>query len=553
MTYRPMRDIVSLVLGLLAACDGGPVETFEPEPAVTLSGQEHLARAAMALRGTRPSIAELEQVRDDPKALPEIIDTYLVAAEFGATIRDIENQTLLMRIDAKRGDPIPEAAGSVSWNDWSIAMFEEPLRLIEHIVLEDRPYTDIVTTDQTVVTGFGPMMWTGIAPVEHIDASWQVTTHTDGRPTTGILATSAWQARYVATNANAHREAASAAAGSLLCTDYFNRDVQLGEVNLEDDDAIFDAINYNDGCIDCHQTLDPLAGFFFGFSNQGAFRAPYPRVPWTGEDLNRGERITGRPKGYFGLGGTSMDEMGDLIAADHRFSACTARRYISWLSQIPVKEVPIERVASAQTELIDSGMNIRAMVRQIVLSPQFAVSHTLDADEAERTFGLLRTRPEQLDRMFYDLTGFRWRRPVARGTAAIPTHPADGFLVHGGGIDNGIKVVPSHLYSASGSAFLRSFAQEAAGFVVAQDFDVVPEERKLLHLVEPDTDDEILLREQLTFLHQRILIEDVQPDSAVVDDSLELFFALRGAETDATVAWKLLLTAFFQDFRVAYH
>jgi len=526
---------------------------LEAVPPITLSAADHLTRAAMALRGVRPSLEDLEQIREDPAALSAIVDGYLQEVEFGATIRDIENQTLLMRIDALRGDPMPEEAGSISWNVWSDAMFEEPLRLIEHIVLEDRPYTDIVTTDQTVVTGYGPMMWTGIASVEYDDETWQLTTHTDGRPTAGVLSTSGWQARYAATNANAHREGASAAAGSLLCTDYFNRDVQLGEISLEDDDAIFEAIKYNDGCVDCHQTLDPFAGFFFGFSNQAAFRAPYPRVPWTGEDLNRGERITGRPMGYFGLGGTNMDEMGDLIAADHRFSACTARRYISWFSQIPVKEVPIERVAATQAALIDSGMNIRAMVRQIVLSPEFAVSHTNEPDDAEHAVGLLRTRPEQLDRMFLDLTGFRWERRVARGTAVIPTHPADGFQVHGGGIDNLIKVVPSHLYSASGSAFLRSFAQEAAGFVVEQDFDSDPGERRLLHLVEPDTEDEALLREQLAFLHQRVLIENVNPESGEVDDSLDLFLALRGDETDATVAWKLLLTAFFQDFRVAYH
>jgi hypothetical protein len=149
---------------LSVACGGESNETLEPDPPIALSAADHLARAAMALRGTRPSLEELEQVRVDPESIPGIVDGYLVADEFGATIRDIENQTLLMRIDAKRGDPIPEEAGSVSWNAWSAAMFEEPLRLIEHIVLQDRPYTDIVTTDQTVVTGFGPMMWTGIVP-----------------------------------------------------------------------------------------------------------------------------------------------------------------------------------------------------------------------------------------------------------------------------------------------------------------------------------------------------------------------------------------------------
>ena len=125
--------------------------------------------------------------------------------------------------------------------------------------------------------------------------------------------------------------------------------------------------------------------------------------------------------------------------------------------------------------------------------------------------------------------------------------------MHGGGIEVDTKQTPSHLYSASAASFLRSFALEAAGFAVETEFNKEASERKLLGMVELDTDNDDSLRKQLAYLHLRILGEAVSNDSEAVSQTLTLFNDLDAMSGDRKRTWKLLLSALFQDIRVAYH
>ena len=53
-------------------------------------------------------------------------------------------------------------------------------------------------------------------------------------------------------------------------------------------------------------------------------------------------------------------------------------------------------------------------------------------------------------------------------------------------------------------------------------------------------------------LHARVLGEFVAPEGPEVDASLALLEGLRAVSTDDEAAWTHLLTAMFQDIRVAY-
>src|SRR5512147_1785845 len=89
-----MRTALCIVV--LAACTA---DAPPPPPAgvTLLSPTEHLTRAALALRGVRPSLAELRAVAEDPAALSAIVDRYLETPELGATIRDLHNEVWLLR------------------------------------------------------------------------------------------------------------------------------------------------------------------------------------------------------------------------------------------------------------------------------------------------------------------------------------------------------------------------------------------------------------------------------------------------------------------------
>ena len=85
-----MKRTIPLLVAALAGCPALP----PPPPAgdvTVLTPEEHLVRVAMALRGVRPSAAELERVREDASAIEEIVDDYLETPELAATIREMPN------------------------------------------------------------------------------------------------------------------------------------------------------------------------------------------------------------------------------------------------------------------------------------------------------------------------------------------------------------------------------------------------------------------------------------------------------------------------------
>ena len=91
---------VLLAVALLCACgDDGP-EPIPAEVVERLTPTEHLVRASMAIRGVRPELAEIEAVEADPAVLPSIVDYYLSTDEFGATVRDVWADGLLLGVAA---------------------------------------------------------------------------------------------------------------------------------------------------------------------------------------------------------------------------------------------------------------------------------------------------------------------------------------------------------------------------------------------------------------------------------------------------------------------
>jgi hypothetical protein len=85
--------IAAVATTLAAACStGAPPSTT----ATYLTPTEHLARASLALRGIRPSLAELQAVAAEPDRIAALVDRYLESAEFGATIRDLHDELLLL-------------------------------------------------------------------------------------------------------------------------------------------------------------------------------------------------------------------------------------------------------------------------------------------------------------------------------------------------------------------------------------------------------------------------------------------------------------------------
>src|SRR5437899_2772239 len=142
-----MRRAGWIVL-VLAACAPEPPPPAPDPSALQLSPTERLVRASAALRGTRPSLAELQSVDADPTTFDTIVASYLTTPEFATTIREMHDEALLLRVQQSNYTTI--AIGpltGVSFEQLAASLYEEPLRLIEDVVMSDSPYTKIVTAD----------------------------------------------------------------------------------------------------------------------------------------------------------------------------------------------------------------------------------------------------------------------------------------------------------------------------------------------------------------------------------------------------------------------
>ena len=157
---------------------------------VQLSAVQRLARISVALCGVRPSVQGIEAVEADASALGRLVDEYLVSEEFGATIRTLHNDSLLVLTDYfvyPAGFPPIGALDGEDTYDVNRSIMEAPLRLIEHVVMDDRPYTEIVTAEYTLANAHVAAVW-GV-PYSG-DGDWELTAWDDMLENAGILSDS---------------------------------------------------------------------------------------------------------------------------------------------------------------------------------------------------------------------------------------------------------------------------------------------------------------------------------------------------------------------------
>lgn len=537
---------------------GDPAENEEtPE---YLTPTEHLVRASMALRGIRPSADELARVEAEPEAVAELVDEYLDDPRFGDIIRDLHNDALLVLADflVFPAGFVPKGpVADVDIYRLNRSITEAPLRLVEHVVMSDLPYTEIVTAEYTVADEIVAEVW-GL-PYEGDGSSWELTQWQDERDQAGILSDPWLFQRYQSTISNANRGRANAISRALLCYDFLSRDIEVdASVNLADPDAVANAVVENPACASCHQGLDPLAGFLRDWLPVYVpLEVEYPfdsYVPGIFEAIG----ASVREPNYFGRAGSGLGDLGRFIAEDPRFSLCAAQRFYAYLHQVDLTEVPLEEASRLQTELVDSGMSAKALARAIVLDDEFRVSH---ADPATTTtldpVGVKKARPVQLALLFDDLTGFHWGTDLSEFELAPIDLLDDSFFGYNvllGGIDSQFVTRPSHTYGATTSLVLRALAREAAHHVVESDLgEPNPDARRLLTLVDDGDTEEALVREQLAALHLRILARVVDPQGPEIDESYALFAAALDHAGEVPRAWKVTLTALLQDMEIAYY
>lgn len=554
-----------------------PLGPLAPAEQLTLLPPEaHLVRIAVALRGARPSPAELAAVRADPGALGRIVDGYLDGPEFGAVVRDMWNEVLLLRAETRRYmlpplGPLQDRGGDA---DYMRAIPEEPLRLIEYVAVNDRPFSEIVTADHAIASELGIAAW-GATPLPadpgaRLPEGWQKVAWDSGQEMAGVLSSGALWLRHPSNGTNNHRGQAELIAESLLCSGFLGRDVPLfNNIDLADEDAVKSALTTDESCVSCHQTLDPLASHLFGFVRvaPGAIRKSYagdrcgtergqcyPLSEYRPQVANSYRRKTGREPNFFGLPSTDLRTLAAQIAADPRFSMCSARRFYAYFMQVELDDIPDATATALQDVFIAGDLRVKPLVKAIVMSDDFRAIGARAGTPAAALVGRKTTRPEQLERLIADLTGFTWRAVAGKGQVeqvSLLQSDRFGFRAMAGGVDGDQVTEPSFSYSPTRMLVLQTLAAEAAAHVVEQDFAAAKAQRRLLRSIdEPDTA-EPAVRAQIAALIELVLAEQVRPDGPEVDAAHALF--VHGLADGPRRAWTLLLTALLQDPQIAFH
>ena len=599
-----MRRVRSIAYGCavgLLACDTPqtpPKSTNSgdaPEMYTFLSPGDHLLRASMAIRGVRPTPDQLLAVEDEPELLPEFVDSYLADPLLGDMARDLGAELFLVRTDVI--DQLP-AIGALRGRELSHmheATSETSLRLLEEIVVDDLPLTELVTADWVWTNPTHALIY-GL-PFDEDRSGWQRSYWDDGRPPAGVLSDSELWRRYESAGSNFHRLRANFVASSLLCEDFNVRDIDgASGVDISNEFEVANAVRTTDACVNCHQALDPLAGFFWGFKKQTkrftvvkAFNQDcrnynvsgeslvenytpdqfcYPLEHYTVGDEGGWDNWDLRAPGYYGQPLDHLSDLGQSIADDPRFAQCMGRTFYAYLTQSAREDVPIKLAMELQNVLEDSDFNTKELIRHVVLSDSFRATRG-EPEAPAPAAGLQTIRPGQYARTLEALTGFRWIANADLDDCANPRVDGEGtrcwgevdlgvtdrfgFRSMSGGLNGYYITSPTHTITPPKDMVMDRYAFEAAGYVVPRDLDGQNAPAALLTQVTRGDTAENLIRTQLAALHLRILGEFLEADDAEIDTTWGLWSEVEASSQDTETAWIVTVAALLQDTRMVFY
>ena len=258
-------------------------------------------RAVTLLAHSIPSLEELDEASHFTESeLRLAIRNRLTGEGFRAFIKDGANDRLLVRGITQEAKNIVKddfkehymsfledfKSGAYSEIDVAAELAESPLELIFHVVDNEKPYTEILTADYTMVSQHLASIYeTGLAPAagEWMQAedngqriattaalpkdNWENSRLID-RPEAGVLSSWAFTARYQTNETNRNR---ARAAQVMLHFLGYDIEASVPRFELEDADDFANPTMESPVCTACHTMLDPIAGAYQNFGKRGIF------------------------------------------------------------------------------------------------------------------------------------------------------------------------------------------------------------------------------------------------------------------------------------------
>ncbi len=610
----PVYDVFEDFVNRATVCEPDP-----PASTVTIdlgSGYEQLHRIAAALGARTPSMDEVSTVNaanDDQQAiytaLDPIMDGLMNEDAFYVRVQEIYNDLLLTDRDANdRGNvddnfdldafanrDYYESFSGDERNDLredaNYGFARAPLELVKYVIQNNRPFTEIVSADYTMINPYSAVIYGNNAgdPGFPFSSDQNRANHDrddfrpvndirqqDGTlvPAAGVMGTHAFLARYPSTNTNVNR------ARARYVFDYFlGLDIEslAARDGLDLDNVVGSVPTFEDPqCTVCHNTMDPVAGLFTNRDNNGEYDRGntfqhnrrldgVPRMVPAGYTLDPADELPGDQED------TALQWLGGRIALDDRFAERTVRTVFEGLTGIEATAASTTAyINETKSRFVAANFNFKLLVKDIIASDYFLARNLAVGEDpnayADVGAGRLLTA-EELDRKITDITGgsYEWRGPNSN-SGLRGRH----YLLYGG-IDSDEVLTRTTEPTALIDGIQERISNQVACQRVAADlysngtlFPLVDE------TVIPDGgagDDAI--RQNIQFLHRRILGEELALDDAEIDNTYQLFLDVRaqgdtsiqsqcrggGSSTDTNgtvIPWMAVVTYLLADYRFLY-
>jgi len=337
-----------------------------------------------------------------------------------------------------------------------------------------------------------------------------------------------------------------------MCDDYLARPVSFSRSQI---DALTngdpeEVIRNSPSCQSCHSSMDPLAAHFFGFWWELEEETLENYTTYRPEDELIWQDYADKAPGWQGTPTANLEDLGERISEDPRFVSCAVETVFEGMTQRIASDLDWSELAVHEDAFVDSHLNIRELVRSIVLSEQYRAAHAWEPELSERLPTVKQVSPAQLATIIEAKTGYRW----SVGGVDAMTTPVIGLPVLAGGVDSVYVRSPNYDPSVGVVFVQERLAQSAGWHVAAHDLDPDREgEAILLQYVNadmrPDTDEEAF-RAQIEHLYLHITGIPLEQDDEQVGLLLTVWRQLYSIEGDPDAAWAGIVSIVLRDPRV---
>jgi mono/diheme cytochrome c family protein len=552
--------------------DNSPLITQTINAIESLDLESSLRKASMQLASRLPTLDEANLVNQNGEdGLREVLDSIMTEDAFYERLTEIFNDLLLTdryllqnsigpeALNLMR--PFPDAfwfdegernadfAKNLQLSNDSVA--REPLELVNFVVRNELPMTEILTADYFVVNPYSAKSY-GVFDNLSFTDEWDPNEWLPAQldlftvPHAGLLTSLMFLNRYPTSDTNRNR------ARSRVVYDLFlDVDILALEGTRPDGEAVDISSPAptmdNDDCVICHGLLDPVASAFENWDARGFYR---PFVPWYDDMFQAGFAGIDRPVSEEF---TSVRWLASQMETDPRFNDAMLRIVYRGLVGREPLDPPGENGTAAEWDAYNAesvhldqikesfaadNQNLKTLIKEIILSPYWRASGLADTGFTivhNETGAARLLSPEQLHRKIEALLGFQWRGQLDQyyitqninGQARLLDDNNYYQQIYGG-IDS--FVVTERLTEPNGLmvAVQERLANELACYSVPNEFLASAEQRLLFPHVEMSTQptsesNATAIRENIQHLHAHLLGENLASNDAEIDITYTLF------------------------------